>query len=196
MYSHYYTFLTKYKLFFKKWFGFRSNNSTSHALISLIDLIKKYLDNNYFVCGVFINLQKAFDTVNNAILLVKLGFYEIHGLANSWLKSFLKNRKQYVNLPGHSLSVKTVTCGVPQGSTLGPLLFLLYINDLQSVFSKSAVHHFANGANLLLTAKKLGTTKSDINHELKLSVQRFRSNKLSLNETKTELIIFRSPWKR
>ena len=188
MYSRLYAFLTKYKLLFKKQFGFRNNHSTSHALISLIDLIKKYLDNDYFVCGVFIDLQKAFDTVNHEILLVKLDFYGIRGLANSWLKSFLENRKQYVILPGHSSSVKTVTCGVPQGSTLGPLLFLLYINDLQSVFSKSVAH-------LLFPAKKLDTTESVINHELKLLVQWLRSNKLSLNETKTELIIFRSPWK-
>ena len=106
MYSCLCAFLTKYKLLFKKQFGFRSKHSTSHALISLIDLIKKYLDNDYFVCGVFIDLQKAFDTVNHEILLVKLDFYGIGGLANSWLKSFLKNRKQYVNLPRHSPVLK------------------------------------------------------------------------------------------
>ena len=94
-----------------------------------------------------------------------------------------------------SSSVKTVTCGVPQGSTLGPLLFLLYINDLQSVFSKSVVHHFADDTNLLFPAKKLGTIESIINYQLKLLVQWLQSNKLSSNETKTELIIFRSPWK-
>ena len=116
-------------------------------------------------------------------------------MANSWVKSFFENRKQYVNLPGHSSSVKTVTCGIPQGSKLGPLLFLLYINDLQSVFSKSIIHYFADDTNLLFSAKKLGTIESAINHELKLLVQWLRSNKLSLNETKTELIIFRSPWK-
>ena len=140
MYSRLYAFLTKYKLLFKKQFGFRNKHSTSHALISLIDLIKKYFDNDYFICGVFINLQKAFDTVNHEILLVILDFYGICGLDNSWLKLFLENRKQYVNLSGHYSRIKTITCGVPQGSTLGPLLFLLYLNDLQSVFSKSVVH--------------------------------------------------------
>ena len=85
-----YAFFTKYNPLFKKQFGFRKNHSTSHALLSLIDLIKKYFDNDYFVCGVFIDLQKALDTVNHEILLVKLDFYGICGLANSWLKSFLK----------------------------------------------------------------------------------------------------------
>ena len=94
--------MTKYKLLFKKQFGFRSNHSTSNPLISLIDLIKKYLNNDYFVCGIFIDLQKTFDTVNHEILLVKLDFWDICGLATSWLKSFLENGKQYVNLPGHS----------------------------------------------------------------------------------------------
>ena len=131
--------------------------------------------------------------VNHEILLVKLDFYGIPGLANSRLKSFLKYRKQYVNLPGHSSSIKTVTCGVPRGSILGPLLFL-YINDLQSVFSKSVVTHFADDTKLSFSAKKLGTIESVINHELKLLVQWLRSNKLALNEAKTELIIFRSPW--
>ena len=195
MYSRLYAFLTKYKLLLKKQFGFRNNRSTSHALISLIDLINKYLHNNYFVCGVFIDLQKALNTVNHEILLVKIDLYGIRGLAYSWLKSFLENRKQYVNLPGHSSSIKTVNCGVPQGLTLGPLLFLLYINDLRSVFSKSVDHHFADDTNLLWSSKKLDTIESIINQELKLLVQWLQSNKLSLNETKAEVIVFRSPWK-
>ena len=115
MYSRLYAFLTKYKLLFEKQFRFRDNHSTSHALISLIDLIKKHLDNDYFVCGVFNLLQKAFDTVNHEILLAEVDFYGIPGLANSWLKLFLEKRKQYVNSPGHFSIVKAATCGVPQG---------------------------------------------------------------------------------
>ena len=111
------------------------------------------------------------------------------------VKVISRKQKAYVNLPGHSSSVKTITCNVPQVSTLDPLIFLPYINDLQSVFSESVVNHFAYDTNVLFLAKNLGTIESVINHEIKLLVQWLRSNKLSLNETKTELIIFRSPWK-
>ena len=82
MYSRLGKPLTKYKLVFKEKFGFRNNHSISHALISLIDLIKKYLDNDFFICGVFIDLQKEFDTVKHEILRVKLGFHSISGLAS------------------------------------------------------------------------------------------------------------------
>ena len=98
MYSRLYSFLTKYKMLLKKQFGFRNNHSTIHALISLVDLIKKHLDNDFLVCGIFIDVQKAFNTVNHDILLAKLDHYGIRGLANSWLSSSLKNRTQYVYL--------------------------------------------------------------------------------------------------
>ena len=95
-------------------------------------------------------------------------------MANSWLKSIIESRNQYVNLPGHFSSVKTITCGGSQGSTVGPLVFLLYINDLQSVLSNLVAHHFQDNTNLLLSAKKLGTIESFINHELKLLIQWLR----------------------
>ena len=172
-----------------------NNHSKNHALISLTDLIKKYLDSCYVLCGVFFDLQQAFDTINQEILLVKLDFNGIRGLSNSWLKSFLKNGKQYVNLPGHSSSVKTVSCGVPQDSTLGPLLFLQYINDLQSLFFQNQLFTILQMKLIFyFSAKNLGTTDSVINYDLKLLVQWLRSNKLPLHETKTDLIIFRSLW--
>ena len=183
IYSRLYSFLTKYKILFKKQFGFRNNHSTIHALISLVD-------NDYFVFGTFIDLQ---DTVNHDILMEKLAHYGIRGLANSWLSSLLKNGAQHVYLDGHCSITKQVTCGVLEGSTLGPLLFLVYINDLQGAFSKSTIHHFADGTNLLFPSKKLGTNESVVNHELKFLSPWLRSNKLSLNETKTELMIFKTP---
>ena len=182
MYSRLYAFLINYKLLFKKQFGFRNNSSTSHALHSLTDLIKKYLDNDCFPS----------QSIGHCQPWNSPPFYGILELTNSWLRSFLENRKQYISLPGHSSSAKTVTCGVPQGSTLGPLLFLLYINSLQGVLSKSLVHHFASDTNLLFPAKKLCTIESIVNHELTLLVQWLRSKKISINKTKTELIIFRS----
>ena len=101
-----------------------------HVLISLIETIKKYLDDGEIVCGVFIDSQKAFDTVNHEILLEKLKHYGIRSKQNDWFRSFLTNRKQYVSMEGFFSQTKIVKCDVPQGSTLGPLLFLIYINDL------------------------------------------------------------------
>ena len=130
MYNRIYSFLCKHKLINTTQFGFRSKHSTEHALISLIETIKKYLDDGEIVCGVFIDSQKAFDTVNHEILLEKLKHYGIRSKQNDWFRSFLTNRKQYVSMEGFFSQTKIVKCDVPQGSTLGPLLFLIYINDL------------------------------------------------------------------
>ena len=100
MYYRIYSFLCKYKLINTKQFGFRSNHSAEHALISLIETIEKYLDNDEIVCGVFKNLQKAFDTVNHEILLETLKHYGIRSKENSWFRSFFSNRKQYVSING------------------------------------------------------------------------------------------------
>ena len=113
-----------------------------HVLISLIETIKKYLDDGEIVCGVFIDLQKAFDTVNHEILLEKLKYYGIRSKQNDWFRSFLTNRKQYVSMAGFFFQTKVVKCGVLQVSTLGPLLFLIYINDLANALEKSICRQY------------------------------------------------------
>ena len=137
VYSCLYAFLAKYKLLFEKQFGFRNNLSTNYAIISLIDLI----DKDYFVCGLFINYQKAIDTVNHEIILIKLAFYGIRGLSDSWLKSFLENRKQNMYLLGYSSSVKIVTSVVLQGSTSGFFPVFSLHKWSTECFFKSFVHH-------------------------------------------------------
>ena len=120
MYNRIYSFLCKHKLINTKQFGFRSKHSTENALISLIETINKYIDNGEIVCGVFIDLQKAFHTVNHEILLEKLKHYRTRSKQNDCFRSFLTNRKQYVSMEGFFSQTKIVKCGVPQGSNLGP----------------------------------------------------------------------------
>ena len=192
MYNRIYSFLCKHKLINTTQFGFRSKHSTEHALISLIETIKKYLDDGEIVCGVFIDLQKAFDTLNHEILLEKLKHYGIRSKQNDWFRSFLTNRKQYVSMEGFFSQTKIVKCGVPQASTLGPLLFLIYINNLANALEKSIVHHFADDTNLLYGNKNPSVISDVINSELKLVTDWLRANKLSLNESKTKLLPFRS----
>ena len=98
--------------------------------------------------GIFIDLKKAFDTIDHEILVNKLKFYGIRGVALDWLKSYLNNRKQYVNFNGTSSDMKTILCGIPQGSILGPTLFLLFINDICNVSKLLKFVLFADDTNI------------------------------------------------
>ena len=134
MYSRLYSFLSDHNIFYNLQFGFRAKHSTNHALLDIVEQVKISLDNKKFACGIFVDFQKAFDTVNHNILISKLNTYGVRGLANNWLRSYLSNRSQFVSILGYeSTTLPPQAHGVPQGYVLGPLLVLLYINDLHQV---------------------------------------------------------------
>ena len=129
-------------------FGFREKHSTYMALLKLIDNISEEIDNKNFFIGVFIDLSKAFDTINHDILIKKWNSYGIRGIALEWLKNYLTNRLQYVSINCTYSSFLPITCGVPQGSILGPLPFILYINDIVSTSNLAKFILFAADTNL------------------------------------------------
>ena len=196
MYTRVYNFLHIHNCIYDLQFGFREYHSTNHALLNLTEHIREALDNNSFACGIFIDLQKAFDTVDHSILLKKLHYYGIRGLTNDWFGSYLTNRKQFVSINGFQSEIKTMKFGVPQGSVLGPLLFLVYINDLHTAIKYSLVHHFADDTNLLLKNKSLKQLQKHMNIDLKILQNWLKANKISLNAGKTEFILFRHPNKK
>ena len=124
-------FIDKHDTLTSSQYGFRSNMSTSLALLELTEEITSALDHTQCTIGVFIDLKKAFDTIDHGILLTKLNHYGIRGVANNWITSYLYNRQQYVNINDHESDMANVVCGVPQGSILGPKLFISYINDIR-----------------------------------------------------------------
>ena len=133
MYNHLIDFIDENNILSKHQFGFRKNHSTNHAVIALVDKISTALDMGKVAIGCFIDLKKAFETVNHFILINKLRKYGIHGNILEWFISYLDNRKQYVFYNGSKSNDQYISCGVPQGSILGPLLFILYINDLSNI---------------------------------------------------------------
>lgn len=193
MFSRVYDFLERHKSIYNLQFGFRSRHSTNHALIDITENIRQALDDNKAVCGIFLDFQKAFDTVNHEILIRKLNHYGIRGIANNWFSSYLSNRSQYVSISGFESDRKPINHGVPQGSVLGPILFLLYINDLNEAIKYSKVYHFADDTNLLNVCENPKKLQKQINIDLKLLYKWILANKISLNCSKTEFIIFHKP---
>ena len=191
MYKRLYTFLEENNSFYPCQFVFRSNHSTNSAIIEITEQIRKACDKGIFACGIYLNLKKAFDTVNHNELHTKLEHYGIKRNANYWLLSFLTDRKEYTNVTGKDSNSQEITHGVLQGSVLGPLLFIIFISDLNLSVTSSKVHHFADDTNLLLINKSLKKINSLINHDLALLVQWLRANEISLNTSKTEIFIFR-----
>ena len=132
MYKCLYQFLDAFEVLYPLQFGFRENHSTTHALLCLIESIKHFVDNGKYGCGVFLDLQKAFDTVNHDILLQKLEHHDVRGNTLNWFQSYLTGRAQYVTVNGHVSGSLPVLCGMPQGSVLG--LLLLYMLMIYPVF--------------------------------------------------------------
>ena len=195
MYNRLENFLNENNLIYDLQYGFRKKFSTNHALISIVEQIRVNLDKKKYTCGVFVDLEKAFDTVNHKILLTKLNHYGINGISNSWLTSYLSDRTQSVSLDGEKSDILKISCGVPQGSILGPLLFLIYINDMHCALKESTVHHFADDTNLLYSHKDPDHIKKVMNKELKALYEWLCANRLSLNVSKTEFLVFRPPKK-
>ena len=132
-------------------YGFRKKHSTTLALIDLTDKIKKILDEKQYALGIYLDLKKAFDTVNHEILLKKLDVYGFRGHVNDFIKSYLTNRQQYTVINGCVSKLNQINIGVPQGSVLGPLFFLLYINDIYKCVDDADIMLFADDTSVLLS---------------------------------------------
>ena len=159
-------------------------------MLDIVNRIQRNMDRGMFSCGVFIDLQRAFDTVDYHILLHKLSHYGIRGVFNKWFCSYLNERTQITQVGCHISKREKTSCEVPQGSVLGPLLFLIYINDIYKPSNKLGFYLFADDTNLLYAARNLKSLESVVNVELLNVCDWLSVNKLSLNIKKTNFVTF------
>ena len=171
-------------------YGFRKSRSTVTALIELLEEISDAIDKRKHTIGVFVDLSKAFDTINHNLLLNKLEHYGVRGIAHQFLTSYLKNRFQYVSYNNVKSELLEITCGVPQGSILGPLLFILYVNDIGNISSFLKFVLFADDTNIFASDSDIEILSNRINSELSKLNTWFKANKLSLNVKKTNFMLF------
>ena len=198
MYIRVYSFLDNTDQFFDSQYGFRTNHSCENAISELLGHIIKGKERNKSTACVFLDLSKAFDTIKHEVLLAKLERYGIRGVALNWFRSYLTDRKIRVKCKVESTGKLEyskeypITFGAPQGSCLGPLIFLLFNNDLHRVIKHSQVILFADDTTLYITDHSISRIKTNLEHDLKLLQDWFHANKLTLNLSKTQCMLFKA----
>ena len=190
VYNQLFEYLVKHALLHPSQYGFQPDLSTELAILELQDRITNILNNKECCVGVFMDLSKAFDTLDHEILINKLKHYGIRGIALNWFQDYLTGRQQYVSIDGINSTKLKISCGVPQGSILGPLLFLIYINDLATVSKTAITILFADDTNTIYTSNTYDSLKKIVCDDLQKISDWFKTNKLALNETKTKVMIF------
>ena len=189
VYDQLYQYLNDNKLLSGCQSGFRSLHSTLTALLEATNSWSVNIDNGFLNGVVFIDLKKAFDTIDHEIILRKLSYFGADQATIKWFQSYLTDRTERCNVNGNLSTASSVTCGVPQGSILGPLLSLMYINDRPNCLRDAAPRMFACDTNITLSAKTVADLKLALTSELNNLTCWLRANRLSLNVAKTELMI-------
>ena len=183
-------FIDRFDIFSKSQFGFRKGVSTETALINFIDFVHKGLTAKHNVGAIFMDLSKAFDVMDHDILEIKLRHYGFRGNFIKLLMSFIRERKYFVNINGINSKIRNVNIGVPQGSTLGPLLFLLYVNDMINCSPILHFTQFADDTTLCYSCDKIQDLQLILEQEAHKVTKWLAANKLLLNVTKTHSMLF------
>ena len=184
------TFLDHNEVLFENQYGFRPGRSCEHALLNAQNTILNSLNKNEVALLLLIDFSKAFDMVDHDILLNKLYHYGVRGIAHKWFKSYLENRKQFVSIEGHNSSHETQQYGVPQGSILGPLLFIIYINDFPGVSKLAKFIMYADDANIIITGMSVDEVYQKLFNLSSEILNWVNSNGLAINLKKTKYMVF------